>query len=255
MKKDCSKRRAWFEKKGMKLSFVCYESNLAEVPSNTWWIDSGATTHISNSMQGYLTTRKSEESEQFVYMGNRLKVKAVAVGTYRLHLETGHQMDLMNTFYVPSISRNLVSLSKLDISGYSVLFSCGKLNLMFNSIMVGSGILCDGLYKIALNHEFEQSLVTLHSNIGLKRGLIKENSSILWHRRLGHISKERIERLVKNGILDNLDFTDFQLCVDCIKGKQTKHNKKGATRSTKLLEIIHTDICGPLSIPCFNGEM
>ena len=30
--------------------FVCYESNLAEVPSNTWWIDSGATTHVTNLM-------------------------------------------------------------------------------------------------------------------------------------------------------------------------------------------------------------
>ena len=149
MKKDCNKRRDWFEKKGMELSFVYYESNLAEVPSNTWWIDSGVTTHISNLMQGYLTTQKLEENERFVYMGNRLKVEVVAVGTYRLHLETGHQMDLMNTFYVPSIFRNFVSLSELDISVYLILFGCGKLNLMFNSIMVDFGILCDSLYKLS----------------------------------------------------------------------------------------------------------
>ncbi|RVW81914.1 Retrovirus-related Pol polyprotein from transposon TNT 1-94 [Vitis vinifera] len=254
VKKDCIKRKAWFEKRGINLSFVCYESNLAEVPSNTWWIDSGATTHVTNLMQGFLTTRKPKESEKFLYMGNRLKVEVVAVGTYRLLLETGHRMDLLNTFYVPSISRNLVSLSKLDATGYSVLFSSGQLSLMLNSVTIGSGILCDGLYKISLNHEFAQALITLHSNVGSKRGLINENSSILWHRRLGHISRERIERLVKEGILQNLDFTDFHVCVNCIKGKQTKHTKKGATRSNELLEIIHTDICGPLSIPCFTGE-
>ncbi|KAL6327955.1 hypothetical protein AAG906_031299 [Vitis piasezkii] len=242
VKKDCIKRKAWFEKRGINISFVCYESNLAEVPSNTWWIDSGATTHVTNLI------------EKFLYMGNRLKVEVVVVGTYRLLLEMGHQMDLLNTFYVPSISRNLVSLSKLDATGYSVLFSSGQLSLMLNSITVGSGILCDGLYKISLNHEFAQALITLHSNVGSKRGLINENSSILWHRRLGHISRERIERLVKEGILQNLDFTDFHVCVDCIKGKQTKHTKKGATRTNELLEIIHTDICGPLSIPCFTGE-
>ena len=90
-------------------------------------------------------------------------------------------MDLEDTFNVSSISRNLVSLSKLDLVGYSVLFNCGKLNLIFNSIMIGFGYLCDALYKITLNHEFAQSLVTLHSNIGLKRGLINEKSSILWH--------------------------------------------------------------------------
>ena len=77
-----------------------------------------------------------------------------------------------------------------------------------------------------MNHEFAQALITLHSNVGSKRGLINENSSILWHRRLGHIFRERIEKLVKEGILQNLDFTDFHVCVDCIKGKQTKHTKK-----------------------------
>ena len=69
VKKDCIKRKAWFEKRGINISFVCYESNLAEVPSNTWWIDSGATTHVTNLMQGFLTTRKPKESEKFLYMG------------------------------------------------------------------------------------------------------------------------------------------------------------------------------------------
>ena len=54
--KDCQKRKAWFEKKGKPSAFVCFESNLAEVPSNTWWIDSGCTTHVTNVMQGFLTT-------------------------------------------------------------------------------------------------------------------------------------------------------------------------------------------------------
>ena len=44
------------------------------------------------------------------------------------------------------------------------------------------------------------------------------------------------------------------LCVDCIKGKQTKHTKKGAIRSGELLEIIHTDICGLFDLPSFGRE-
>ncbi|RVW62715.1 Retrovirus-related Pol polyprotein from transposon TNT 1-94 [Vitis vinifera] len=80
VKKDCNKRKAWFKKRGINLSFVCYESNLAEVPSNTWWIDSRAITHVTNLMQGFLTTRKPKESEKFLYMGNRLKVEVVTVG-------------------------------------------------------------------------------------------------------------------------------------------------------------------------------
>ena len=48
---------------------------------------------------------------------------------------------------------------------------------MYNSISVGHGILCDGLYKISLNDEFAQSLLSLHMNVGIKRGLINEKSS------------------------------------------------------------------------------
>ncbi|RXY49603.1 hypothetical protein DD573_29900 [Klebsiella pneumoniae] len=42
-----------------------------------------------------------------------------------------------------------------------------------------------------------------------------------------------------------MDFADFETCVDCIKGKQTNKSKKGAKRSSNLLEIIHTYICCP----------
>ncbi|RVW30282.1 Retrovirus-related Pol polyprotein from transposon TNT 1-94 [Vitis vinifera] len=59
----------------------------------------------------------------------------------------------------------------------------------------------------------------------------------------GHISIDRIKRLVNDGVLSTLDFTDFETCVDCIKGKQTNKSKRSATRSSTILEIIHTDIC------------
>jgi len=60
---------------------------------------------------------------------------------------------------------------------------------------------------------------------------------------LGHISRERLERLVKEEILLTLDFTNFGMCIDFIEGKQTKHTKKCATRSGGLQENVHTDIC------------
>ncbi|KAJ9535138.1 hypothetical protein OSB04_un001784, partial [Centaurea solstitialis] len=91
----------------------------------------------------------------------------------------------------------------------------------------------------------------MHHKVGT---INKENSSFVWHKKLGHISQEKLRRLVKEGVLSNLDFTDYKSCVDCIKGKTTKHTKKGAKRSSQLLEIIHTDICGPFDVPTFGGE-
>ena len=79
---------------------------------------------------------------------------------------------------------------------------------------------------------------------GTMRKLYMENSASLWHKRLGHIFKSRVEQLVSDGILDSLDFSDFDVCVECTKGKQTKMKKLGANQTTDVLELIHTDICG-----------
>ena len=46
-----------------------------------------------------------------------MKAPGEAVETYRLILDSGHHLDLLETFYVPIISRNLISLSKLDKAG------------------------------------------------------------------------------------------------------------------------------------------
>ena len=53
-----------------------------------------------------------------------------------------------------------------------------------------------------------------------KHGVINEMSASLWHKRLGHIFKERVQRLVKNEILNDLDFTYLKICVNCIKGNK-----------------------------------
>lgn len=97
----------------------------------------------------------------------------------------------------------------------------------------------------------EQSLSTLHVSVGSKHGTLNENSSMLWHRHLGHISKDRIMRLVREEELATLDFTDFIICIYCIKSKQPKLNKKGATCSEELLEDINTNICGQF-LPCIT---
>lgn len=253
-KSDCLKCKARFERKGKPCAFVCFESILTEVPYNTWWIDFGATTHVSNTMQGFLMIQTISPNEHSLFMENWVKVPVEGVGTYSLVLETGYPLDLFQTLYVPSVSHNLVSLSKLDCVGYSFKFGNGCFSLLKNSQFIGSGFSCDGLYKFKLDNLFAEALLTVHYNIGTKRSMIDESSAFLWHKHLRHISKERLERLVKNEILPSLDFTDLGVCVDCIKGKQTKQTKQGATRSLQLLEIVYINICGPFDVPSLSGE-
>ena len=59
---------------------------------------------------------------------------------------------------------------------------------------------------------------------------------------------------MSDGILDPLDLTEFQVCIECIKGKQTNVRRLGANICSDVLELIHTDICGPFPTASWNGQ-
>ena len=74
-----------------------------------------------------------------------MKAPVKAVETYCLKLDTRHHLYLLETLYVPSLSRNLVSLYKLDVTGYSFNFGNGCFILFKHNHLIGTGVLCDGL--------------------------------------------------------------------------------------------------------------
>ena len=80
--KDFPRRKAWFEKKGKHNTYVCFESNLAKVSYNTWWLDSGCTTHVYNIIWRFLSIQTTIPNKKFVLMGNRMKVLMEVVRTY-----------------------------------------------------------------------------------------------------------------------------------------------------------------------------
>ena len=101
-KKQCTNYHVWRAKKGTLLNLVYYEVNLTSVPKHTWWIDSGATTHISVFMQGSLSCRKPNDGERYIFVGDGKKVEVEAIEIFRLLLKSGTYLDLNETFVVPS---------------------------------------------------------------------------------------------------------------------------------------------------------
>ena len=122
--------------------------------------------------------------------------------------------------------------------------------------MIDTGVLYGNLYRLELS-AWPSVSATLTINIvsSTKCLRLNEKYSTLWHKHLCHISRQRIERLIKDKILLDLDFTDFDTCVDCIKGKLiTKMRNAKVNRCIELLRIIHTDICGSFTPPAMSGH-
>ena len=141
-------------------------------------------------------------SEQSILSENKMGSHVEAIGTYYLILSSGFVLKLEKTFYVPSFSKNLISVSRLVPFEYSFTFSGSSFSLFYKSNCVGNGTLFDGLYCINLQNNATYDLMHVHT--GIKRCVINEDFSKLWHRILSHISIERIKRLVNEEVLNTL---------------------------------------------------
>ena len=86
-------------------------------------------------------------------------------------------------------------------------------------------------------------------NIDAKRCKVDNDSATyLWHCRLGHIGVKRMKKLHADGFLESLDYESLDACEPCLMGKMTKTLFSGIMeRANDLLEIIQTDVCGPMS--------
>jgi hypothetical protein len=104
-------------------------------------------------------------------------------------------------------------------------------------------------YKLGMTHR-QQEKIPISMNIS------SLNLANLWHKRLGHNNKRRLHEVqsASKGI-GRFDASGLSLRTCCLKGKQhqAKFPKVDATRTQKLLEIIHSDICGPLRTSTFSG--
>ncbi|KAJ9556790.1 hypothetical protein OSB04_011404 [Centaurea solstitialis] len=159
-------------------------------------------------------------------VGEGTMLVAEAVGSYSLSLPSGLVLELETCYYVPKMIKNILSFD----------------------LLVDQATPSNGLYILNLQ---ESNNEIYHIS---KRSKDIEDQTYLWHCRLGHINKKRIELLLRGRLLGAFDFKPFSNCESCLSGKMTKHPfNKDNERANDLLEIIHTDVCGPFSHEARGG--
>ena len=80
------------------------------------------------------------------------------------------------------------------------------------------------------------------------------SDAYLWHCRLGHVNKNRINKLIQGGILEISDYESLPTYESCLLDKMTKSPFKGKSdRASDILGLVHTDVCGPMSTSAKKG--
>ena len=147
---------------------------------------------------------------------------------------------------VEGLKHNFLSLTQLLNTGFKVEFMHGKERLLNDQEkMIGSGTQTKGnLFYLELG---ECSCF-----------IAQIEESWLWHKRLCHVNFDNLVKISKfkkvRGI-SNIKKPEVGLCKNCQIGKMGRTSFKGKNYQSKdILEIVHTDLCGPIGIEIYTEE-
>lgn len=235
-----------------------------------WFIDSGANGHMSKRNDWMVNYRETDDN---VKVANSDTIKAAGAGDVSVKLKSSGELKVINEVsYVPGLSDNLLSVSAMCTKGMVALFSdtgCKmfrKEGFEYDGKVVATATNHDGLYKLDLSNdevndpevaEQQVSVPEITQQTVFSVNHNKINLQELWHKRLGHLNG-RSMNLLKNGMVVGVKYSNdtWKPCLPCIKGKQHRvpFKKSGARRAQEKLELIHADLCGPMSEPAWDGS-
>ena len=159
-----------------------------------------------------------------------------------VNLLDGQFKQIHNVKYVLGIKKNLIYVSTITDNDMKVEFDkykCHVKDVQDHYRVIATGSRFGGLYKLDAIKGNHQALASLAiSNVEL------------WHQRYGHLNRNDLMLLQKRTMVEGLHVIKYDHieCVACALRKQHRnefpnHEEK---RQTELLELIHTDVCGPM---------
>lgn len=253
------------ERKGEKKAFVA-EADVMFVGHNNasndsvdfkWILDSGASRHMVFD-SSYLRNIKQLEKPVPIITASGEVDYSYFYGVADIITRVGNKeinATVTNVLLVPGMEYNLFSILSTGKLGMTTTFdgSCAK--IVHKGRTVAEGKISGKVYildaVVMRQSETNKALLTVPSVDEYK----------LWHRRLGHIGKSGMEKLLKKDMVDGIDMkkqsiNQGKICEPCLKGKHSRNpfETLDLPRSSRPLELIHSDVCGPFNPLSWNGK-
>eukprot|EP00253_Pinus_taeda_P013981 PITA_13981 len=211
----------------------------------------GATCHMTHRKDFFEDF--TDNVDGAVYFADESKIKPSGLRTIRLKLPGLLDFLLDHVLYFPHLKRNLLSLVHIRQQGKSIHMFDGNLEVRKASdhSLVMRGIEEERLLKLQGTSAHAQHF---SYNSHHEEGTLP--SSLLWDAIFGHLNYGSLCLLKKNGVV-GLPTIPIKLkqCDACILGKNRKqYFHDPHSRAHRKLELIHSDLCGPMPISSANGN-
>jgi hypothetical protein len=159
-----------------------------------------------------------------------------------------HQV-FRGVYYIPKLNTNIIILGLLDEVGFQIIIDGGVLKIKDGERRLLAKVIRSPNRLYVINVELAKH-VCLHAK--------GSESAWLWHARFGHMNFPALRKLAWEGLvhgLPDLEQVD-QVCSGCLAGKHYRASflQQEAFRANELLELVHGDLCGPITPATPSGN-
>ena len=131
------------------------------------------------------------------------------------------------------------------------MFENGYVKILLDNVYYGFGYLLNGFMMLDTINVFLNDDTSIYV-VG-NSSVNNDNDNVIWHARLGHIGQDRLKRLARAGLLGSLAKVKLPICEHCLVGKTIRLPFGKAKRAISKLQLIHSDICGPMNVRARHG--
>uniref|UniRef100_A0A2N9FKV1 Integrase catalytic domain-containing protein n=1 Tax=Fagus sylvatica TaxID=28930 RepID=A0A2N9FKV1_FAGSY len=205
-----------------------------------------ATNHVARDRVGFVEYHRVPAGSRWMRIGNESIVEVLGIGTSKLQLRHGRTFLLHDVLYAPGMRQNLLSVNVLLELGFNFGFHGRSVDIFLGSTCFGHVFISnDRLFHLDIDcSAYDSSFALLTQN---------DYDEMNWHARLGHIGQDRMTRLAKEGLLGPFAKVNLPTCEHCLVGKSIRKPFGKGIRATVPLELIHSDVCGPMNVRARHG--
>jgi hypothetical protein len=218
------------------------------------FVDSGSSHHLERDRASFITYTVLKKPIP-IQLGDNSEIFAVGTGTMRKYVKNPAGTDTMHftcTLHVPKLAS---SLQLTAIPGVKLEFEGTLCLIKLHGKLICHASFKDGLYALELaNTTSSAASSTAYPSVLKAKTLTptgRHLDILTLHRCLGHLSFADLRKLWASKMVDGMDlgaWDDDVSCESCLSGK-TAHKpfpKGERRRASRVLELVHSDICGPL---------
>ena len=227
---------------------IAAEVNLSSGSSDheEWVLDTGCSFHMTPRRD--LLRNFREEASGRVRMANGSISEVTGIGSVRFRNPDNTTFLLHDVKYMPTITRNLISLGTLEDKGCEFKGGNGVIKVIKGCIVFMKGMRRYSLYILQGDAIAPEANVS--ENGANNQLTLNEDETRLWHSRMGHIGQKGLEELAKRGCFDGKRITEIKFCETCVLGKTTRSSFGPAKHVTRdKLDYIHSDLWGSPNVP------